>query len=368
MDYLVEDGDIDNQRICVIGHSRRGKTALLAAALDERIALAVPHQSGTGGCALSRNNDQETVERINRVFPHWFNDNFLKFNNNEDPTSFRSAFIDRVDGSPAPLGYSRIERHMANYESALRALKAADQVYEFLGLEGLVGDGVVVGDEPIVGENFGQLLQYRRDTVHTLNIDYWNKILDFADKHFEKRTYAAPILKQRASPWKDGFLIDEGRRWFPIGFYELPEDDADLRAMADAGVNLVRCRSWADLDRAQNVGMMGVVPISLQSGASGPFLEQVYSMIYHPALAVWEGPDEIVWNFTAASSLFRTRKIHKIPSAWWKQTDIAVAYAERQASAIIPKMREAVQAIRSLDDRNRPVWINEALESDLLYR
>ncbi len=80
IDYLVTDESIDDSRICLIGHSRRGKTVLFATAMDERVALVVPHQSGTGGCALSRNNDQETVERINNVFPHWFNGNFKKFN------------------------------------------------------------------------------------------------------------------------------------------------------------------------------------------------------------------------------------------------------------------------------------------------
>ncbi len=84
VDYLLTRSDIDANRICATGHSRLGKTALVAAAFDERIALVAPHQSGTGGCALSRDNDQETVERINRVFPHWFDDVFKKFVHRED--------------------------------------------------------------------------------------------------------------------------------------------------------------------------------------------------------------------------------------------------------------------------------------------
>ena len=84
VDYLLTRPEIDPHRICITGHSRLGKTALLAAAFDERIALAAPHQSGTGGCALSRDNDQETVARITRVFPHWFDGLFPQFAGRED--------------------------------------------------------------------------------------------------------------------------------------------------------------------------------------------------------------------------------------------------------------------------------------------
>src|SRR5437868_8598724 len=54
VDYLVSDRDIDAHRIAAVGHSRNGKTALLAAAYDDRIAMAFPHQAGCGGSAPSR--------------------------------------------------------------------------------------------------------------------------------------------------------------------------------------------------------------------------------------------------------------------------------------------------------------------------
>jgi hypothetical protein len=54
VDYLVAAPGIDPRRIVVTGHSRMGKAALLAAAFDERIALAIPHQAGCGGSAPSR--------------------------------------------------------------------------------------------------------------------------------------------------------------------------------------------------------------------------------------------------------------------------------------------------------------------------
>src|SRR5260370_39537623 len=54
VDYLVTDPALDAKRIAVVGHSRNGKTALLAAAFDVRIALVVPGQAGWGGTAPCR--------------------------------------------------------------------------------------------------------------------------------------------------------------------------------------------------------------------------------------------------------------------------------------------------------------------------
>ncbi|MGE0606731.1 MAG: alpha/beta hydrolase family protein [Pirellulales bacterium] len=181
VDYLVSADDIDAQRVCAIGHSRLGKTALLAGAFDERIALVVPHQSGTGGCALSRENDQETIERINRVFPHWFSDTFPQFDGREDRLPIDQHLLIALV-APRPLMDTEGDQDTwANYDNAWKAVQAADRVYKFLGARGLVGNEPLHGDEPITPESCGELVQYRRDSKHELNRDYWLRILDFAD-------------------------------------------------------------------------------------------------------------------------------------------------------------------------------------------
>ena len=79
MDYFQTDGRIDPKRIAVVGHSRGGKAAPWAGAVDERFAMVVSNESGEGGAALSRRNYGETLARITETFPHWFAGRYTQF-------------------------------------------------------------------------------------------------------------------------------------------------------------------------------------------------------------------------------------------------------------------------------------------------
>ena len=79
IDYFETDKTIDAKKIAVFGHSRLGKTALWASALDERIAAVYASCSGEMGAALARRDWGETVDDMTQNFPYWFAGNFQKF-------------------------------------------------------------------------------------------------------------------------------------------------------------------------------------------------------------------------------------------------------------------------------------------------
>src|SRR5262245_11130450 len=139
VDYLTTNPDVDSKRIAVVGHSRLGKTALVAAAFDDRIALAIPHQSGTGGAAPSRskNPKSESVKRINTSFPHWFNANFKQFNDQVEKLPFDQHCLTALCAPRPVLFTNAVEDQWANPDGQFDVLKAADPVYRFLNEGGL---------------------------------------------------------------------------------------------------------------------------------------------------------------------------------------------------------------------------------------
>lgn len=76
---LREQPGLDPDRIVAFGHSRRGKAALWAAAADPAFAGVWSHQSGTGGAALSRSYEGESIAAVTAFFPHWFGSLFAEF-------------------------------------------------------------------------------------------------------------------------------------------------------------------------------------------------------------------------------------------------------------------------------------------------
>lgn len=189
VDYLIKDGDIDNTRIIVIGHSRLGKAALLAAAFDERIAMAIPSMSGCGGTAPSRSSTGESVALINKTFPHWFNDTFKQFSQNVERLPFdQHALIALV--APRPLLLTNAtEDTWCNPRGTFDMLVAASPVYELLGVK----NPLSTKEFPNENVHIDSCLGYHiRPGEHDMTEVEWNVWFDFADKHL-----GSPMLSSK---------------------------------------------------------------------------------------------------------------------------------------------------------------------------
>ncbi|MGH6951958.1 MAG: hypothetical protein ACREH4_13920, partial [Vitreimonas sp.] len=77
-DALAADSRFDAKRVAVFGQSRQGKTALLAAAFDERFAAVIALQAGRGGDAPRDGMVGEPLPHMMRTFPHWYSPRFAE--------------------------------------------------------------------------------------------------------------------------------------------------------------------------------------------------------------------------------------------------------------------------------------------------
>lgn len=182
VDYVEMSPEFDREKIIAFGHSRLGKTALVAAAFDPRIDMAIPNQAGCGGTAPSRGTVGESVERINTSFPHWFCGNFKHFNKEPARLPFDQHCLIALCAPRPVLLPNAVEDQWANPDGQFEMLVAASPVYQLFG-----DSGTAASDKPPMGKLLTHKLGYRiREGKHSTTPEDWRMYCDYADAQFGK--------------------------------------------------------------------------------------------------------------------------------------------------------------------------------------
>ena len=139
---------------------------------------------------------------------------------------------------------------------------------------------------------------------------------------WSKRAYAAPLITKLSA---DNTILVNGKRSFTIGIYYIPKSDEPFRELAEAGFNLVRCKSGDELDRAHEHGLKawvslgGTLDLSKDTEKRKQKIEaRINGLKDHPALLAWESMDEPAWTWkspgqprASAEGLARGHKLVK---------------------------------------------------------
>jgi dienelactone hydrolase len=169
VDYLQTVPEIDSARIVITGHSRCGKAALLAGALDTRIAIVAPHSSGAGGSGSYRVPQKgcETLADITdpERFHYWFHPRLREFAGHEDRLPFDQHFLMALVAPRRLYSMETRDDHWSNPEGAARMVEAARPVFRLL-------------------EAPTRATLYMRPGGHDTTAGDWDALLGYADRAF----------------------------------------------------------------------------------------------------------------------------------------------------------------------------------------
>lgn len=180
VDALYTMDFINREKIGITGHSRGGKTVLLAAAADERIAYANPNDSGANGCGCYRmlqkepesEHDQrnETLSDLLNTIPQWVGEELQTYNGKECEMPYDLHFVKALI---APRGLFETEALgdiWANPKGTYLTWLASREVYTLLGHPEMTG------------------IRYR-EGGHAHTLDDVMAFLDFMENKFTQQQY-----------------------------------------------------------------------------------------------------------------------------------------------------------------------------------
>ena len=197
LDWIETEPLLDAKHVAVVGHSRGGKTSLLAGAVDERFAMACVNDSGCGGAKLAHVDLPESEHYSaflgSRVI-YWFCGAFEKYVVNRDlPIReedkgrwwFKPLRVDQHEWAalvaPRLLAIgSASEDKWAGQPGEFHTARLASPAWELYGKKGLGAEVFPPRDVPI---QTGDVSYHLRTGIHNLTPWDWDRYMDFADAH-----------------------------------------------------------------------------------------------------------------------------------------------------------------------------------------
>ena len=182
LDWIETEPLLDAKHVAVVGHSRGGKTALVAGVCDKRFAMACSNDSGCSGAKLNHIDlpKSEHLHQIVRTFPYWFSANYIRHVNAEKEWKVdQHAFVALMAPRLVCIASASADA-WAGQEGEYWSGRLASPAWELYGKKGLVSEGFPPPEQPL---QEGCISYHMRSGKHNLTSYDWNRYMDFADRH-----------------------------------------------------------------------------------------------------------------------------------------------------------------------------------------
>lgn len=138
---ITPSASINTQKLAVTGCSRDGKGALMVGAFEERIALTLPQESGSGGDACWRlskyekDNGSQVQEATEIVTENvWFSQNFNNYVNQINVLPYDHHLLAALVAPRAMISYANTDYVWLSPMSSFGCMTAAHTVWQALGI------------------------------------------------------------------------------------------------------------------------------------------------------------------------------------------------------------------------------------------
>ena len=182
LDLAERIPEIDAKKSVVTGCSRLGKSALMAAARDERFAVCVPNQTGGGGVPLAKRDYGENISTENRAFTHWYCRAYAKYAEAPWKTMPFDQHLFVACVAPRALLVEGFDSKWFDPEGEFLSVQAASPVWKMLG-KGAMPDVPFPADydTSAIGKDLGYV---HRSQNHGISAYDWMWMMNFADRVF----------------------------------------------------------------------------------------------------------------------------------------------------------------------------------------
>ena len=192
LDYAQTLPGLDLEQAAVLGHSRLGKTALVAGMMDERFRYVFSNCSGCSGASLARlslgvlgkvGKYGETGETIAKIMGvgYWFCKKYQTFAETNIPEAFDQHFLLATIAPRYVYVASGAMDDWASPDGEFMACVAASKAWEEKGMTGFVHNGNMPDED--VTFPAGHIGYHRRPGKHFLSRTDWNRYMDFINMH-----------------------------------------------------------------------------------------------------------------------------------------------------------------------------------------